>query len=176
LQRRTMRVLVSAQVLGGLAIGVGASVSPLLAKEILDGDGTFAGLAFASLTLGAAVAAIPLSRLMARRGRRPGLVRGYVMATSGAATAVVSSLAESFPLLLLGMMLLGMMLLGWGTSANLLARYAGADLAEPDHRGRAISTVVWATTVGAVAGPNALGPAGTWPRPSGSRAWRGPMS
>jgi hypothetical protein len=53
-----------------------------------------------------------------------------------------------------------MMLLGWGTSANLLARYAGADLAEPDHRARAISTVVWATTIGAVAGPNALGPAG----------------
>jgi hypothetical protein len=46
LQRQTMRVLVSAQVLGGLAIGVGASVSPLLAKEILDGDATFAGLAF----------------------------------------------------------------------------------------------------------------------------------
>jgi MFS family permease len=76
LQRRTVGVLVCAQVLGGLGIGVGASFSPLLAKEILDGDGTFAGLAFASLTLGAAVAAIPLSRLMARRGRRPGLVRG----------------------------------------------------------------------------------------------------
>ena len=103
LQRRTMRVLVCAQVLGGLAIGVGASISPLLAKEILDGDGTFAGLAFASLTLGAAVAAIPLSRLMARRGRRPGLVRGYLIASSGAATAVVSSSVESFPLLLLGM-------------------------------------------------------------------------
>ena len=49
-QRRTLRVLICAQVLGGLAIGVGASVSPLLAKEILDGDGTFAGVAFASLT------------------------------------------------------------------------------------------------------------------------------
>jgi hypothetical protein len=29
------------------AIGVGAAVSPLLAKEILDGDGTLAGVAFA---------------------------------------------------------------------------------------------------------------------------------
>jgi MFS family permease len=48
-----------------------------------------------SLTLGAAVAAIPLSRLMARRGRRPGLARGYLMATSGAATAIVSSVVES---------------------------------------------------------------------------------
>jgi MFS family permease len=155
LQRRTLRVLVAAQILGGLAIGVGAAVSPLLAKEILDGDGTFAGLAFASLTFGAALAAVPLSRIMARRGRRPGLVRGYVAASSGAAIAVVASEVESFPLLLLGMLLLGS-----GTAANLLARYAGADLAQPERRARAISTVVWATTVGAVAGPNALGPAG----------------
>lgn len=155
MQQRTLRVLVGAQVLGGAGIGVGAAVSPLLAKEILGGDGTFAGLAFASLTFGAALAAVPLSRVMARRGRRPGLVRGYAGATVGAALAVAAAEVESFPLLLAGMLLLGS-----GTSANLLARYAGADLAEPDHRARAIATVVWATTIGAVAGPNALGPAG----------------
>lgn len=155
LQRRTLRVLVGAQVLGGAGIGVGAAVSPLLAKDILDGDGTFAGLAFAALTFGAALAAVPLSRTMARRGRRPGLVRGYAVATIGAAAAVIAAEVASFPLLLLGMLLLGS-----GTSANLLARYAGADLAAPDRRARAISTVVWATTAGAVAGPNSLGPAG----------------
>jgi MFS family permease len=155
LQARTLRVLAGGQVLGGAGIGVGAAVSPLLAKEILGGDGTFAGLAFAALTFGAAAAAVPLSRLMARRGRRPGLVRGYLVAATGALVAVVAAEVASFPLLLLGMLLLGS-----GTSANLLARYAGADLAPPEHRARAISTVVWATTIGAVAGPNALGPAG----------------
>jgi MFS family permease len=40
----------------------------------------------------------------------------------------------------------------------MLARYAAADLAS--HRGRSISTVVTAASVGAVAGPNLLGPAG----------------
>jgi hypothetical protein len=55
-QQRTVRVLVAAQVLGGAAIGVGAAVSPLLAKEIL-GDDTFAGVAFAALTFGSALAA-----------------------------------------------------------------------------------------------------------------------
>ena len=155
LQQRTVRVLVATQVLGGAAIGVGAAVSPLLAKEILGGDDTFAGLAFAALTFGSALAAVPLSRLMSRRGRRPGLVRGYVTATTGAAAAVIAAEIESFPLLLVGMVLMG-----WGTAANLLARYAGADLAAPEHRARAISTVVWATTIGAVAGPNALAPAG----------------
>ena len=151
-QQRTVRVLVAAQVLGGAAIGVGAAVSPLLAKEIL-GDDTFAGVAFAALTFGSALAAVPLSRVMSRRGRRPGLVRGYVTATAGAGAAVIAAQIESFPLLLAGMVLMGS-----GTAANLLARYAGADLATPEHRARAISTVVWATTIGAVAGPNALGP------------------
>jgi MFS family permease len=155
LQSRTVRVLVGAQVLGGAGIGVGAAVSPLLAKETLNGDSTFAGLAFACLTFGAAASAIPLSRLMAKRGRRPGLVRGYLLASIGALVAVAAADRSSFPMLLLGMLLLGS-----GTSANLLSRYAGADLAPPERRARAISTVVWATTIGAVAGPNALGPAG----------------
>jgi hypothetical protein len=35
LQRRTVRVLVAGQALGGAAIGVGGAVSPLLAKQIL---------------------------------------------------------------------------------------------------------------------------------------------
>jgi MFS family permease len=155
LQQRTVRVLVAAQVLGGAAIGAGAAVSPLLAKEILGGDDTLAGLAFAALIFGSALAAVPLSRLMSRRGRRPGLVRGYLTAATGAAGAVIAAEIESFPLLLAGMVLLGS-----GTAANLLSRYAGADLAAPEHRARAISTVVWATTIGAVVGPNALGPAG----------------
>lgn len=155
LQQRTVRVLVAAQVLGGAAIGAGAAVSPLLAKEILGGDDTLAGLAFAALIFGSALAAVPLSRLMARRGRRPGLVRGYLTATAGAAAAVIAAEIESFPLLLAGMVLLGS-----GTAANLLSRYAAADLAASEHRARAISTVVWATTIGAVVGPNALAPAG----------------
>ena len=115
----------------------------------------FAGVAFAALTFGSALAAVPLSRLMSRRGRRPGLVCGYITATTGAGAAVIAAEIESFPLLLAGMVLMGS-----GSAANLLARYAGADLAAPEHKARAISTVVWATTIGAVAGPNALAPAG----------------
>src|SRR5688572_8466089 len=144
LQKRTVRVLVTAQVLGGAAIGIGAAVSPLLAKEILGGDDTFAGLALAALIFGSAFTAVPLSRRRSGGGRRPGLGRGSVIAAAGAGAAVVAAEVESFPLLLGGMVLIGS-----GTAANLLARYAGADLAVPEHRARAISTVVWATTIGA---------------------------
>ncbi|WP_292676499.1 MFS transporter, partial [Nocardioides sp.] len=44
---------------------------------------------------------------------------------------------------------------------NSAARYAATDLATEAHRARALSTVVWATTIGAVAGPNLSGPSGS---------------
>jgi MFS family permease len=154
LQRRTLRVLVAGQILGGAAIGVGAAVSPLLAEEILGVD-TYAGLAFSAFVLGAAIAAVPLSRLMARRGRRPGLSAGYGVAALGAAGVVLAAELASFALLLGALLAFGA-----GNAANLLARYAGADLAEPGRRARSIATIVWATTIGAIAGPNLLGPAG----------------
>ena len=61
------------------------------------------------------------------------------------------------PLLLL---LLGTALFGGGTTAGLQARYAATDLASAERRGRALSVVVWATTIGGVVGPNLVGPAG----------------
>ena len=43
---------------------------------------------------------------------------------------------------------------GAGVATNLQARYAGADLAAPTRRGRAVSIVLVATAVGAIVGPN----------------------
>ncbi|HEU5111005.1 MAG TPA: MFS transporter, partial [Micromonosporaceae bacterium] len=41
-----------------------------------------------------------------------------------------------------------------GSTAALQARYAAVDLAEPARRGRDLSLVVWAVTIGSVAAPN----------------------
>ncbi len=38
--------------------------------------------------------------------------------------------------------------IGAGNAANLATRYAAADLAKPEHRGRTIGMIVWATTIG----------------------------
>jgi MFS family permease len=48
-------------------------------------------------------------------------------------------------------------MLGATTAVNNGSRYAATDLAPEEHRARALSVVVWATTVGAVAGPNLTG-------------------
>ena len=53
---------------------------------------------------------------------------------------------------------------GAATACGLQARYAAADLAAPERRGRDLSLVVWATTIGSVLGPEPGRP-GRRPRP-----------
>lgn len=157
-QRRILRVLVFTQLLGGVGLAAGVAVGALLARDLLGGD-ALSGLPSAAATAGGALAAVPISRLMARSGRRPGLAAGYLTGGVGAALVLLAAQLRSFPLLVAGMVAFGV-----GNTASLLARYAAADLAEPQRRGRAVSTVLFATTFGAVAGPNLVQPAGALAR------------
>jgi MFS family permease len=152
--KRLLAVLVAGQVLGGAATAAGIAVATILAKDLLGGD-ALAGLAFAGSTFGSAAAAVPLSRRTAAKGRRSGMVWGYAIGGVGALLCIVAAQVEAFPILLIGLFLFGS-----GNAANLLARYAAADLAPPERRARMISLVVFATTIGAVAGPNLLEPSG----------------
>ncbi|CAA9356638.1 MAG: major facilitator superfamily MFS_1 [uncultured Nocardioidaceae bacterium] len=154
LQQHTVRVLVGSQALGGLGTTVGIAVASVLARDV-SGSESLAGLAQTVQVLGAALGSYLVARLMGRRGRRIGLVTGYLVGASGAAICVVGGAVRSFPVLLLGALLLGAT-----TATGLQARYAATDLALPARRARALSTVLWATTLGAVAGPNLVGPAG----------------
>lgn len=150
-QARTVRVLVVSQAFGAIGLTIGVATASLLAKEI-SGSEQQAGLAQTAQVLGAAVAAYLLARLMTRRGRRFGLVTGNLVGSLGAAGCVLAGVLESMLLLLVAAGLLGAM-----SAANNSARYAATDLAEPHHRARALAIVVWATTIGAVIGPNLTG-------------------
>jgi MFS family permease len=155
LQHRTLRTLVAGQVLGSAGLTSGLTVGGLIVEDMLGGD-TFAGIATASVTMGTAFGSAHLARTMVRSGRRPGLARGYALGAAGALVSVVGAELDLLPLFIVGMLLYG-----HGQSSNLLARYAAADLATPADRGRAISTLVFASTFGAVAGPVLVG-AGKW--------------
>ncbi|HST42483.1 MAG TPA: MFS transporter, partial [Conexibacter sp.] len=148
LQRRTLITLVIAQMLGGAGLAAGVVVGALLAEDMLDST-SFSGLPAALFTAGSAAAALLVGRLSQRSGRRVGLAAGYATGALGGAGIVLAAVLDSVPLLLLSLVVYGA-----GTATNLQARYAGADLAGPTHRGRAVSIVLVATTVGAVAGPN----------------------
>ncbi|NEE02631.1 MFS transporter [Phytoactinopolyspora halotolerans] len=152
LQRRTLRLLVAAQVVGGLGIGSALAVGSVVALR-LSGSDRWSGLAGTMITLGAGLVAIPLARLAARRGRRLSLSVGWMIATGGALITLLAAIISSFPLFLLGLLLFGS-----GTATNLQSRYAATDLSPAGSRARHLSIVVWSTTVGSVLGPNLTGP------------------
>ncbi len=168
-QRRTIRVLVAAQVLSGAGLAAGVSVGGLLGEDMIGGRG-YAGLPAALFTLGSALAAWLVGALSQRSGRRPGLALGYGVGAVGGAGTVAAAAIDSVPLLLVSLFLYGS-----GTATNLQARYAGADLAHPDRRGRAISTVLVATTIGAVIGPNLVDVTGSVAERMGITALAGPF-
>ncbi len=152
LQKRTIKVLTAGQVLSGFGLGSTLSIGSLLAAH-LSGSPAWAGSAATFSTLGAASWAIPLARLAFARGRRVALATGAALAITGAVLVITSAIVEWFPLLLLALFLLGA-----GSAVGLQARFAATDLPSTRSTGRDLSVVVWATTFGAVIGPNMFGP------------------
>lgn len=151
IQKRTLRVLVAAQVFSGAGLAAGVTVGALLAQDMLGSTG-LAGLPSALFTIGSAAAAAAVGQLSQRHGRRAGLAAGYLAGALGSVGIVVAAITDNVPLLFVTLFVYGA-----GTATSLQARYAGADLAHVDHRARAISIVLVATTFGAVIGPNLVG-------------------
>ncbi|MFC7343937.1 MFS transporter [Saccharopolyspora griseoalba] len=153
-QKRTLAVLLVSQIFSGVGLAAGVTVGALLVQDMLRST-ALAGLPSALLTAGSAVAAVSIGRISHALGRRPGLAAGYLAGALGGA-GVVAAASLDLPALLV----ISLVLYGAGTAANLQARYAGADLAAARNRARAVSTVLVATTLGGVVGPNLAAPAG----------------
>ena len=169
IQRRTIKVLALGQVLGGFGLGSVLSIGSLLAKD-LSGSEAWAGSAATFSTLGSAIWAIPLARLAYGRGRRVSLATGAGFAITGAIAVINAAGLRSFPLLLVGIFLLGA-----GSATSLQARFAATDIPSAGKTGRSIGLVVWATTVGAVTGPNLFGPGEELGRALGLAPLAGPF-
>lgn len=150
-RRRTRAVLVAGQALAGIGMGATVSAGALLATEV-SGSEAYSGAATTGSTVGSALAAIPLAALALRRGRAPALAAGSLCAAAGAGVGILASILGLFPMLVVGFVLIGV-----GTAVNLQARFAATDLADPARRARDLSLVVWATTLGAIVGPNLIG-------------------
>jgi len=154
IQRRTLRLLFVTQIISGVGVATGSTVGALLAADLA--GVAVSGLAGSAVVVGAALFALPATAIVRRRGRRPSLAAGYLVAAVGAMLVVVAALRSSIPLLFSGFFLFG-----GATTANLQARYAAVDLAPAPLRGRHLSWIVWATTLGAVAGPQFAAFSGT---------------
>jgi MFS family permease len=152
-QRRTLRLLFVTQIISGIGVAIGGTVGALLAADIA--GISVSGVAQSALVVGAALLALPATAIVNRHGRRPSLAAGYVVAAVGSIIVVAAAVRSSIPLLFLGFFLFG-----GATAAGLQARYAAVDLAPAALRGRHLSLIVWATTLGAVVGPSLAALAG----------------
>jgi MFS family permease len=152
--RRSQRTgtLAASAAIGSVGLAAGGSASPLLAATMTEGVAA-AGLPLGVVVAGSALSALLISWGTARAGRVSSLCIGYAAGALGALIVVTGAHVESFAIVLAGSLLLGA-----GNAAVFLTRYAAAELAAPGARGRAVGSVLLATTAGAVIAPNLLVP------------------
>lgn len=168
-QRKTIRVLVTGQALSGFGVGATISMGALLAEKIA-GTAAASGAGATFSTLGAALWAILLSRLAVRGGRRPALASGAAITILGAFIIIWAATIPSFFVLVIGIFMIGA-----GSATGLQARFAANDVPDPKRAGRDLSTVVWATTLGAVISPNLLSPGEQFGQTLGLPQYTGPF-
>lgn len=145
--KRPIALLMLTNVLGGVGVASGIAVGALLVQQIA---GTaWSGFGQALSVLGAAIAAVPLAQLAARRGRRTALATGYRIAALGAAAVILGAVLQSAVLVFLALLMFGT-----AQATNLQTRYAGAEYAAGPRKATLMSLVFWATTIGSVLGPN----------------------
>ncbi len=114
----------------------------------LAGDAAYAGIPGAAMLFGRALAAYPIGWVMDRAGRRPALALGYLMGVAGAVVGALAIMGGSYAGLVAGAAIFGM-----SRTASDQSRYVAAEVHPARRRGRIIGRVVFAGTIGAIAGP-----------------------
>jgi MFS family permease len=127
---------------------VGLSLAPL---------GWMATLPVTGYVVGAALSAMPVSRLQARLGRKRSFQAGLLVAAGSSALCALAVTVHSFWLLVASTLIAGFY------SANgALYRFAGPELVAPAFKERAISWVLAGGVAGAFFGPNLANAARGW--------------
>ena len=145
--RRNVRLLSGCFALMTTSNVVVVSVSALVGFTLAD-DKALATLPAALMWIATATAAIPASFLMRRIGRRFGFMTGALLGMVGAALGCLAVTWESFPLLCLSVATIGA-----NNGFNFYFRFAAAEVASEDYRGRAISLVMAGGVVAGFMGP-----------------------
>ncbi len=114
-----------------------------------------AGLPSSTLTFSQAFAAFPIAVIMGRFGRRLGLVLGYSAGLLGGVVGMMGIVAGIFPLLLVSAGLMGI-----ARASVDQSRFAAGEIFPETERARMIGRLIFAGTIGAVAGPALVVPSG----------------
>ncbi len=154
ISKKITRTLFLSQSVVSAAMITTGTVNSIVGAE-LSGKIAWAGLPATILLLSAALGAYSWGLLIEKFGRRNSLGIGLILGIFG---GLFSALAIWQGIYLL--YLFGMALFGFANSAMQLGRFAAAEVNPPEKRGKAIATVVLGGTVGSIAGPLLVGPAG----------------
>ena len=146
-RRRIVGSLFGMQSLVSAAIIASGTVLTIVATD-LTGNPSLAGIPSAVIQLSMALFALLWGTLWDRLGRRNGLVAALLLGLAGAGLAAAGTEFGLVWAFFLGLVGFGAMRAG-----TLMSRFVAGEVSAPDVRGRAISIVVWAGTVGAVLGP-----------------------
>ena len=121
----------------------------------LGGTESVAGLPASTSIFAQALSALPIAIVMGRFGRRLGLSLGYAAGALGGLIGVIAIVQGIFPLLLLSAALLGM-----ARASSDQGRFVAAEMFAESERARMVGRLIFAGTIGAVAGPALVVPSG----------------
>jgi MFS family permease len=152
--RKITRTLFFSQSIVSAGLIAIATVNSIAGAD-LSGVPAWAGIPSTVIILAAALGAFGWGLLIERIGRRSSLAIGLALGAFGSTLAGSAIMGGSFLLFLSGLAFVG-----FAQSAMQLGRFAAADVNPAETRGRAIATVVFGGTVGAILGPLLVGPFG----------------
>jgi predicted MFS family arabinose efflux permease len=145
--RGNVLILALSQALMLSAIVLSMALAAILGAMLAPDKG-LATLPVAAMVIGTALASLPASRLMRRRGRRPGFLLGTLLGIGGSLLSAFALYQSSFAGFVVGHFLLG----SYQGFANYY-RFAAVEAAGPAQAGKAISLVVAGGVVAAFLGP-----------------------
>jgi dipeptide/tripeptide permease len=160
-----------AQCLSAAAYSTTATVNNLAFIE-LSGVKALAGVPLTLVLMGSAFANYRVGGFIQQRGRRAALVLGGAL---GALGALIGGVGIALSSLLIYVP--AMILLGSGRGILEQSRYTAAEVYPANQRARAISIVVWGSTIGSVLGssPAVVVPITNWARSVGLNIYSGPL-
>jgi MFS family permease len=149
--RRTALVLAAASAIVGSAAPIAISIGGLAGHYLLGADKSLATAPVTAYNLGVALGAAPVAYLIRRLGQRNGFMTGTLMTALGGAIATFALFRGEFWLFAAGLLCVGL-----GGASVQQYRFAAADSAPPQFKGRAISLVLTGGVFMAVIGPQVV--------------------
>lgn len=154
--RKITIVLFIAQSFASAGFIAAAAINPILGEK-LAAHRSMSTVPVAAYLLSGALSASVWGHLMDRIGRRNAIAMGLLLGTFGNGLVLIAIENASF-----AWMIFGLILMGTTNSATQLSRFAAAEVTAPEHRGRAISTVVFGGVIGTILARLSTAPMGSF--------------